>query len=78
MEYQYKVVPFKGSIEQGASVENIASQLEQVINQYASQGWEFCQVGDVDIEVRPGCIAGLLGAKVGYVRHDQVIFRKAK
>lgn len=31
----------------------------------------------VDIEVIPGCLASLFGAKVGYTRFDQVVFRKA-
>jgi hypothetical protein len=47
-----------------------------VINHYAGQGWELYTICDVNIEVKPGCIAGLLGAKTEYVRYDQVIFRR--
>lgn len=76
MSYQYKVVPFIGRIKGGQSAADVASQLEGIINQHAGQGWEFYQLNDVNIEVQPGCIAGLLGAKVSYVQFDQVVFRK--
>lgn len=76
MSYQYKVIPFIGRIKGNQTSVDVASQLESVINQYAAQGWEFYQLSDVDIEVQPGCIAGLLGAKVSYIRYDQLIFRK--
>ena len=56
----------------------VASQLELAIRLHASQGWEFYQLADVNIEVQPGCIAGLFGATVQYVRFDQLIFRSAE
>ncbi|MGH8487500.1 MAG: DUF4177 domain-containing protein [Gammaproteobacteria bacterium] len=77
MEYQYKVVPFIGQIKGSQSAANVATQLESAISQNASQGWELHQVSDVNIEVQPGCLAGLLGGKVAYVRFDQLIFRKS-
>ena len=48
-----------------------------MINSEARDGWEFCQLGDVNIEVSPGCIAALFGSQVSYIRFDQVIFRRA-
>jgi hypothetical protein len=77
MSYQYKVVPFIGHIKGSQSSTDVASQIESVINQYAGQGWEFCQLSNANIEVKPGCIAGLLGAKLSYVQFDQLIFRKS-
>ena len=76
MAYQYRVVPFIGQIKSKQSATDVAAQLESVIGQYASQGWEFYELSDVNIEVRPGCLAALLGSKVSYVRFDQIIFRK--
>lgn len=75
MAYEYKVVPFIGQSRGGLSATEVARQLEQEINAHAAQGWEFWKLADVNIEVQPGCIAGLFGARVQYVRLDQLIFR---
>lgn len=77
MVYQYKVVPFIGQIKSNQSAVEVAKQLESAIAQNAAQGWEFCQLSDVNIQIQPGCLAGLLGAKESYARFDQLIFRKA-
>lgn len=74
--YQYKVVPFIGQNKGSLSASDVANQLENVIQQHTSEGWEFCQLTDVNVEVQPGCIAGLLGAHTQYVRFDQLIFRR--
>lgn len=73
--YQYKVVPFIGQSKGTLSAADVARQLESVISQHVSEGWEFYQLADVNIEVKPGCISGLFGAQVQYVRFDQLIFR---
>lgn len=75
MTYQYKVVPFIGRNRGRLSAEDVASQLGTLISQHVADGWEFHQLSDVNIEVRPGCIAGLFGASAQYVRFDQLIFR---
>lgn len=74
--YQYQVVPFIGKIKGSQTATAVASQLQATIDQHVSQGWEFWQLTDVNIEVQPGCLAGLLGQKTSYVRFDQLIFRK--
>ena len=78
LEYEYKVIPFIGQSRGGLSAVEVARQLEAVINEHASRGWEFHQMSDVNIEVQPGCIGGLFGAKVQYVRFDQLIFKAAQ
>jgi hypothetical protein len=75
MPYEYKVVPFIGQSRGRVSPDEVATQLEAVIRQYVALGWEFYQLSDVNIEVQPGCLAGLLGAKAQYARFDQIIFR---
>jgi hypothetical protein len=75
-QYQYTVVPFIGKIKGGQSAGEVAAQLQALIDQHSAQGWELQQVTDVNIEVQPGCLGGLLGAKVAYIRFDQVIFRR--
>ena len=75
-KYEYKVVPFIGRIKRKQSAADVSAQLEAVIDSYASEGWELYQMADVNIEVSPGCLAGLFGGKQSYVRFDQLIFRR--
>ena len=76
--YEYKVIPFIGQSKGSLSANDVAQQLESAIAQQTSAGWEFWQLSDVNVEVQPGCIAGLFGASVQYVRFDQLIFRRAR
>lgn len=73
----YKVVPFIGKIKSSQSAGEVSSQLESLINGHAAQGWTLDQIQSVNIEVKPGCLAGLFGAKEVYVKFDQVVFKKA-
>ena len=73
----YKVVPFLGRLKSDQAAGEVSAQLQAVINENATQGWELDQVQAVNIQVSPGCLAGLLGAKETYVKYDQVIFRKS-
>lgn len=75
MRYAYKVVPFIGQSKGALSATAVARQLENAIGKYARDGWEFYQLSDVNIQIQPGCISGLFGATVQYVRFDQLIFR---
>lgn len=74
--FEYLVVPFMGKIKGSQSAAEVSTQLQAVINQYAGQGWEFYQMSDVSIEVSPGCLASLLGARKSYFQFDQLIFRR--
>jgi len=73
---RYRVVPFIGRIKSSQSASEVSQQLEVAINEGAQQGWEFSHLSSVNIEVKPGCLAGLLGSKSEYVRYDMVIFRQ--
>jgi hypothetical protein len=73
---QYKVVPFIGTMKANGSTQEVAAQLEAAINQNSTDGWEFHTLNDVSIEVRPGCLAGLFGAKTAYIQFDQLIFKR--
>jgi len=72
----YRVMPFIGKIKNNQSAVEVSNQLEALINEGAKEGWKFEQVNNVNIEVKPGCLAGLFGAKEEYVRFDMVIFKK--
>ncbi|HEY2093902.1 MAG TPA: hypothetical protein VGJ81_18670 [Thermoanaerobaculia bacterium] len=71
-------MPFIGQSRGTLSSSEVTNQLQTAINQQAAEGWEFCQLSDVNIEVQPGCIAGLFGATVQYQRFDQLIFKMPK
>jgi len=75
--YKYKTVAFMGVLKSSQGASEVASQLESLINENAAEGWEFYQLGSVNIEVKPGCLAGFLGRDSDYVRYDQIIFRRA-
>ncbi len=76
--YEYKVVPFIGRNKGDIAAVDVARQLQHVIGEHATGGWEFHQMRDVNVEVQPGCLAGLFGGSVHYVRFDQLIFRRAR
>jgi hypothetical protein len=78
----YLVIPFIGKIKSGffssENAETVSRQLQSLINQYSQQGWELHDIAKVDIEVTPGCLASLFGAKTSYITFDQVVFRRAR
>ncbi len=76
--YVYKVAPFEGKLKSGQYVDEASRQLADLINQQSRDGWEFDSVNSVHIRVNPGCLAGVFGADVSYVTHDQVVFRKER
>jgi hypothetical protein len=82
IEGDYLVVPFIGRINTGFfSSENagtVSRQLQSLINSHSQQGWEFQSLAKVGVEVAPGCLASLFGAKTSYITFDQAIFRRAR
>lgn len=72
--------PFIGRIRRGIfsseNAKDVSNQLQAVINQQASHGWQFHSLQKVDIEVSPGCIGSLLGAKSSVITFDQLVFRR--
>ncbi len=79
--YEYLVVPFIGEVKTGffskEGPETASRQLQTLINNYAQQGWDFDQLGQITILVKPGCLGALMGREASPVMFDQVIFRKA-
>lgn len=76
MGYEYRVIPFIGKITNKQSAVDVSNQLEALINKGVKEGWDFDQLSNVNIEVQPGCIAGLFGAQVAYTRLDMAVFKK--
>jgi hypothetical protein len=76
MQYEYKAIPFTGIVE-SFSPSQVAQQLSLSINVELAGGWEFYQINAVNINVSPGCLESLFGAKSSTTKHDMLIFRRA-
>lgn len=75
--YKYLVVPFMSSIKEGQSAKAAADQLQRLIDeQTKGSAWELDHVANVNMEVRPGCLSALFGAKSAFIVYNQVIFRR--
>ncbi len=75
MSGRYQVMPFIGKIKGNQSAIDVSNQLEALLNKGAENGLEFVELSSVNIEVQPGCLAALLGAKASYVRFDMAVFK---
>ena len=80
--HEYLVIPFLGNLTSGAftsqSASSVTTQLQDVINRYVSQGWDYYSMEKVNIQVTPGCLAALFGKSVEFITFDQIIFRRSK
>lgn len=79
MAYQYKMVQVPPNViveAKDARANPAATYLEAVVNQWAQQGWEFYSVETIGVVEKPGCLAGLLGAKATAVDYYVIVFRR--
>ena len=77
----YKVIHFTPTMKSGllsAKGEAIENQLATIINEQASDGWEFVSYQTSHVEVSPGCLASLFGRKTDHTYYDIMIFAKEK
>lgn len=81
MSYEYKmvqvppVINVKAKNHQGGEG---AAYLEEVVNQQASDGWEFYRVDTIGVRTEPGCLAALFGQKSETLAYYVITFRKEK
>lgn len=75
---EYKVIPFVAAIDRNKNAQiQVASQLENLIQNYSNQGWDYVRLESVTSHVLAvnGCFG--IGAKPGYTTHRQmVVLRK--
>lgn len=74
---KYKVVPFVAKINQDQTTSAVADQLQALINEQSSGGWEYVRMESVDTFVAPdaGCFG--IGAKPGYnTSFSMVVFKQ--
>ena len=77
--YIYKMVqiPPTISVKEGAEASQLAAYyLQDVVNQYAIEGWDFYRVDEIGIYVEPGCLASLFASGPSRQSYYVVTFRK--
>jgi hypothetical protein len=80
MAYTYKMVQVPPDVvveAKSAQASPAAGYLEDVVNQWAQQGWEFYSVETIGVVERPGCLAALLGAKSTATDYYVIVFRRS-
>jgi len=80
-KYDYKVDYISANVSvsdmnTGKAGAKIASQVQEKINGYMSQGYELYQQFHTNVMVSPGCLDGLGGAKTRYETIISTVFRK--
>lgn len=77
MKYEYKMVQAAPHIiAQKKNIQTAAADyLQELVNQYASQGWEFFRVDEFSTEEAAGCFSG---GKTTSKTYKVITFRREK
>lgn len=76
--YRYKMVqiPPTISVREGTATNRLAADyLESVVAEWVAKGWEYYRVDTIGIQVRPGCLAALLGSRPTTMQYYVITFR---
>lgn len=79
MTYTYKMIQLPPNISVDATSQTgreAADYLESVVNDMAGKGWEFLRVDSIGVQVKPGCLAALLGQGESKSLYYVITFRK--
>ncbi|MEZ8745945.1 hypothetical protein AB4516_15780 [Vibrio sp. 10N.222.54.F12] len=77
--YEYKMVQIPPNIAvdmKDSQGDDAARYLENVVNQYAREGWEFHRVDTIGVQIQPGCMDALKGRKMENASYYVISFRK--
>jgi hypothetical protein len=76
MGYHYTMVQLNPVVPTENDKGNeVAIYLQEIVESYVKQGWEFYRVDTIGVKIKPGCLAGLFGAKEGYKECFVATFR---
>ena len=79
MKYEYKCVEaLFGGGNKYDKKKSFSTQVEEIINKYSADGWEYYDTTSVDEIVRAGCLSALFGGKDIILNHSLLVFRKQK
>jgi len=73
--YKVEFLPQDLVISKG-TIDSAKNTIESIINNQAAQGWELDQIAEISVIEKPGCLAGLFGAKSYSVNYNVVVFKK--
>lgn len=75
---KYLCIPFSGSTTSGDASpgRTLASQLNKLLEEYSSKGWQFLRIDTVRVHVKPSCLGALFGQSSEAVEYDIVIFQR--
>lgn len=79
MTYEYKMIQIPPNISVQAKSHKgneAAAYLQNVVNNEATEGWEFYRVDSIGVEVQPGCLAGLFGQRSEGTTYHVITFRR--
>jgi hypothetical protein len=77
--YDYKMVEVapRLAFDKGEKTKGrLAAYLEEIVNQHASQGWEFYRVDSMSKTIHPGCLGALFGERSRAIMYYVVTFRR--
>ena len=80
MTFEYKMVQVPPNIAVKAKEHRgneAAVYLEDVVNRYAKDGWDFYRVDSIGVNVQPGCFAALFGSKAQSASYYVITFRRS-
>lgn len=79
--YEYTMVQIPKNIGVKASKHKgneAAAYLQEVVGEYAVDGWEFYRVDTINVSVLPGCLSGLFGGREQVDAYNVISFRRQR
>jgi len=75
---QYKCVPGPKNlvVNKVEDMDKAVVQFSDLINQHCKDGWDFFALEEVSVTRRPGCLAGIFGARETTVVYNMLVFKK--
>ncbi|HMO52169.1 MAG TPA: hypothetical protein PKE26_12420 [Kiritimatiellia bacterium] len=75
---QYKCVPGPKNlvVNRIDDMDQAVIQFSDLINKHCKDGWDFFSLEEVSVTRRPGCLAGLFGARETTVNYNMLVFKK--
>ncbi len=77
--FQYQMVQIPPNIAVNAKAHRgneAATHLQQIVDKYAVDGWEFYRIDNFGVNVQPGCLGALFGGKAQSIVYYVVTFRR--
>lgn len=78
--YEYEMVQIPTTLAANSKNRDVfaAEFLQELVQEYADDGWEFQRIDELTVAVPPGCLGALFGAPPQYTRYNVVSFRRPK